>query len=476
MKAQDLFLLINEIDEKLIADTEECDVKPIHITPKRRSPFKGIMAFAACAAVLFGGIFVIVRMRGSADPLPPDNTNPSYSNNVVITVSEASDTTTETEPNVSEPEENSMPNPFGSMGELPRDYTEEYVLRFENLTSEILSLAPRDEYTAWLNSYNGKVTASEERIPPLTVLDFVKEFDISEEQLLSIVKEDNDPDWTITSDDVAVIFSDDTELINRRFINKYAVLAGDKIYTPQWFYEHTAAEYAEEGLTNYDVTTMMIKMKRLPFTDEAMKAMEEKYMEFQSSIKETEVIDEDFPEVLQAKFEPNSFEDKLRHIMLRAKTVEELKNNIAEMDTEGRVIDINVYKKTDKFEYYKTGEPVTEGNIEPADMTIYVYYDRKNQFMTYSFGSYLDTTNHPLPIYEFEMEIDKILQMSDTVEELKQLLNAYDVNERIKSIRIYIGGDTPKEITEGKLEIGMHVDIEYDRESYWSGQKNSYWQ
>lgn len=469
MKTEELFLLINEIDERLITDAEESDMKPIRVTPKKRSLLKEIMAVAACAAVLFAGTYVIIRIKSGINSLPPDNTNLTESNNIIATISETTDLTVETEP-----KENTMPKPFEfAASELP-EYTEEYVFRFENLTSEILNLVSQDKYTAWINSYNEKKLESNERIPPLTILDFVNEFNISEEQLLSVIAEDNDPAWTITREDVDVIYSGNPKLINRTFMNEYSVLHGDKIYTPQWMYEHTAAEYAEEGLTNYDVTTMMIKMKRLPFTDEAMGAMEEKYKEFQSSIKETAVKDKEFPEIAQPKFEPGSFEDKLRHIVLRAKTVEELEKNIREMDTEGRVIDINVKKKTDKFEYYKTGEPVTEGNIEP-DMFVYVYYDRKNQFMLYYVGSGLETTNQPIFTFgELEGEINKILQISDTVEELKQLLHAYDVYERINSIRIYIGGDTPQEVTEGKLEIGMHVDIEYDNGSYYSAVKGTW--
>lgn len=469
MKTEELFLLINEIDERLITDAEESDVAPISVTPKKRSPLKEIMAVAACAAVLFAGTYVIIGIKSGINSLPPDNTNPAESNNIIAAISETTDLTVETEP-----KENTMPKPFEfAASELP-EYTEEYVFRFENLTSEILDLVSRDKYTAWINSHNEKKIASKERITPLTILDFVNEFDISEEQLLSVIAEDNDPAWTIIREDVDVIYSGNPELINRTFMNKYSILHDDKIYTPQWMYEHTAAEYTEAGLSNYEVTSIMVKMKKLPFKDEAVKAMEDKYKEFQSSIKETAVKDEEFPEIAQPKFEPGSFEDKLRYIVLRAKTVEELEKNIREMDTEGRVIDINVRKKTDKIEYYKTGEPVTEGNIEP-DMFVYVYYDRKNQFMLYYVGSGLETTNQPLFTFgELEEEINKILQISDTVEELKQLLHAYDVYERINSIRIYIGGDTPQEVTEGKLEIGMHVDIEYDNGSYYSAVKGTW--
>ena len=185
-------------------------------------------------------------------------------------------------------EEPTMPEPFDlskpSGGDWLHDYTQEYVLRFENLTSDILELVPRNDFTAWLNNHDEEKLASEERIPPLTVLAFVMEFDISKEQLLSVIAEDNDPSWTITREDVDVIYSGDMELINKTFINEYSVLHNNKIYTPEWFYEHTTAEYIELGFTDDEVSYVMEKMKDLPLTDEAKKAIEDKYRKFQASI------------------------------------------------------------------------------------------------------------------------------------------------------------------------------------------------
>ena len=187
-------------------------------------------------------------------------------------------------------EEPIMPEPFDlskpSGGDWLRDYTQEYVLRFENLTSDILELVPRNDFTAWLNNHHEAKLASEERIPPLTVLDFVMEFDISKEQLLSVIAEDNDPSWTITREDVDVIYSGDMELINKTFINEYSVLHNNKIYTPEWFYEHTASEYIKAGFSDDEISYVVEKMKDLPFTDEAKKAIEDKYRKFQASISE----------------------------------------------------------------------------------------------------------------------------------------------------------------------------------------------
>ena len=251
MKEKETSKLYNSITNVNNQFIEEAQAK----TKKKKNGWLKWGAMAACLCLAAAGV-VVLSGRGS---LPP-----------------------------SDYEEPTMPEPFDlsnpSGGDWLRDYTQEYVLRFENLTSDILELVPRNDFTAWLKKHEEEKIASEERIPPLTVLAFVMEFDISKEQLLSVIAEDNDPSWTITREDVDVIYSGDMELINKTFINEYSVLHNNKIYTPEWFYEHTAAEYIELGFTDDEVSYVMEKMKEIPFTDEAKKAMEDKYRKFKASI------------------------------------------------------------------------------------------------------------------------------------------------------------------------------------------------
>lgn len=74
MKATDLFLLINEIDERLIDDAEN-DVQPEKIVVKGGLPFKEIVVFAACFAALAVGIFAIIKFKINGD-LPTVSNDP----------------------------------------------------------------------------------------------------------------------------------------------------------------------------------------------------------------------------------------------------------------------------------------------------------------------------------------------------------------------------------------------------------------
>ncbi|MCH5200340.1 MAG: hypothetical protein J1F60_05205 [Oscillospiraceae bacterium] len=256
MKEKETLKLYNSITNVNNQFIEEAQAK----TKKKKSGWLRWGAMAACLCLAAVGAVVLSQQNNLTPDIDLDYEEPTM------------------------PEPFDLSNPSG--GDWLRDYTEEYVLRFENLTSDILELVPRNDFTAWLKKHDEEKIASEERISPLTVLAFVMEFDISKEQLLSVIAEDNDPSWTITREDVDVIYSGDMELINKTFINEYSVLHNNKIYTPEWFYEHTTAEYIELGFTDDEVSYVMEKMKDLPFTAEAKKAIEDKYRKFQASISE----------------------------------------------------------------------------------------------------------------------------------------------------------------------------------------------
>lgn len=186
-----------------------------------------------------------------------------------------------------------------------------------------------------------------------------------------------------------------------------------------------------------------------------------------SKISETgEVIltvDREFPEITQIKLPAGSFDDKLRHIILSARTVEELENRIAEID-DGRVSDVSVAKKTDKIEYLKTGEPVTEGNIE-EEMFVRVALEdgvRYTYYVGYVFDSSQKCVGEPfiLDLYGFAHE-------SVTFDEFIETFAKYDDYKRVDEIHLYrnkydynndievAGGDTV-------LENGMYFYIIYD--------------
>ncbi len=74
-RSEKLFLAINEIDERLIKNAKSEEQKPIEMKPEPRSPIKGIIALAACVAVLAVGVFALVKFKlnSGIEPAPIQN-------------------------------------------------------------------------------------------------------------------------------------------------------------------------------------------------------------------------------------------------------------------------------------------------------------------------------------------------------------------------------------------------------------------
>lgn len=85
MRAENFFLLINEIDEELVLEAEgEADHEvgqPESAKPRSRFPFKGAIAAAACFAALAAGIFMIAKIRINR-PVTSDMNDAGYGGSV----------------------------------------------------------------------------------------------------------------------------------------------------------------------------------------------------------------------------------------------------------------------------------------------------------------------------------------------------------------------------------------------------------
>lgn len=177
-------------------------------------------------------------------------------------------------------------------------------------------------------------------------------------------------------------------------------------------------------------------------------------------------VDREFPEILQIKLLPGSFEDALRHIILSSQTVEELESRIAEIG--GRVSEVKVTKKTNKIEYLKGGEPVTEGSIE-KDMFVRVWLD-DGVWYTYWVGYTFESSQRHVGISDgsdFTLALDFIAREAGTFGGFIAAISEHDDYKRMEEIHLYrnlddynngietVGDDTV-------LEDGMYFQIIYE--------------
>lgn len=73
-RSEQLFSIINDIDDDIIDEAKIKEEAPVLMKPEPRSPIKGIIALAACIAVLAVGIFAIVKFKlgREMDPIQSD--------------------------------------------------------------------------------------------------------------------------------------------------------------------------------------------------------------------------------------------------------------------------------------------------------------------------------------------------------------------------------------------------------------------
>lgn len=101
MRAEDFFLMINEIDDALVLEAEGNGAPPekAPAMAMKRFPFGGIIAAAACFAALAAGIFMIARIRMSGTFSPGDSAvsaSESSANAVEVTSSESAESSSST--------------------------------------------------------------------------------------------------------------------------------------------------------------------------------------------------------------------------------------------------------------------------------------------------------------------------------------------------------------------------------------------
>lgn len=191
----------------------------------------------------------------------------------------------------------SMPEPFeradNSGGDELHDYYSKYVFRFGNINSTLISLADEEEAQKWINSQLS------EQDYEFTVLDYINYFKIPKEELIKAISDSKFPEgWIINISDIDIIYSGNVELINKTFVNEYALLYDNKIYTPEWLYNNSIADYIKEGLPANEVKACLNRMKVFPFTDAAIAALDKKIMTIPEMYNSDFVFDDTYDETL----------------------------------------------------------------------------------------------------------------------------------------------------------------------------------
>lgn len=102
---------------------------------------------------------------------------------------------------------------------------------------------------AWINTF--ETMGGTRPLDECNLYTQITEFSISREQLEEYRDwcEERFNEQFLTDEQVEALYTGTMEEINRVFASPFAVVAGDKVYSPQWLTEHTAEEYLAGGIT-----------------------------------------------------------------------------------------------------------------------------------------------------------------------------------------------------------------------------------
>lgn len=101
-----------------------------------------------------------------------------------------------------------------------------------------------DNYTKWIAQFRSHDNPGGRDPAELTITNAVKELCVSKQDFIA-----GNRGVTYSPAQIDAIYSNDPKLINRAFVNRYALLHNDAVYTADWLASRSASCYAKESLT-----------------------------------------------------------------------------------------------------------------------------------------------------------------------------------------------------------------------------------
>lgn len=315
MTAFDIYSAIGGVSEDILEESE--------IIPRRKvTKIIPLMAAAACFAVVAVGLSHTLRSDDIEQPVTDmtieSNIETSIQTSPYETGEESSPTTgdgftvtentdpnastetiemyTETSPVVEEEttvncttshddEEIGMPAPFvileGTGGDQYANYYLPCNFILDDIPVELMNLRDSVEVTKWLkkDKLSTRPTVPSSIKDYVNIYSFITDFNISREEAETALEYYlNTPEEFVHIEyrDLDIIYSGDIELITKTYASEYSIVVGDKIYSPEWVYTHSAEDYKTAGITAEDILSRVDSYSRILFTDEARLAFSEK--------------------------------------------------------------------------------------------------------------------------------------------------------------------------------------------------------
>ena len=190
---------------------------------------------------------------------------------------------------------------YGVIYEMPRPFPEidgtefpeywRYPVDEEQLhiPAYLVELVPREDFDDWFDSFGAFNTIENPTVNDFpNVVSFVRYFDyITDDDILTAYEDpfynqnDHDKIWYDKLAQTLTVRNDYDNVYVNMYIGAYAIVVDDKyIYTPEWVYNHSIAEWEMAGITPELITEKLGYYDDYNYTDEARAAFEYKLKRF----------------------------------------------------------------------------------------------------------------------------------------------------------------------------------------------------
>jgi len=143
-----------------------------------------------------------------------------------------------------------MQNELPVGGDARKEMCTKYKTIFYGADTFLAEIVGKEKFNEWLSKFENERDKWE-----CNIYNAVRELNISKDDFIKANK-----GISYTSKQIDAIFSDDEDEINRAFVNDFALMVDDKIYTPDWLAVHTMSDYEKNGIDSGKLKEYLTKI------------------------------------------------------------------------------------------------------------------------------------------------------------------------------------------------------------------------
>lgn len=260
LRAERLFSILGEIDPEMSVGEEQ---EPKNISLK--TGWAAVLGIAAVLALVVGVFGLHSRHGLTTTPIPTtptvDYSTPNVTEPPPAVEPDVSDTAVSDHPE--EPDADIMPELFsnngeGTGGDENAMFFSLVKWKFDGIDMCLSDLRERERGEMWERKWadsmkdNGEAVRADETV---NIYAFIKAFGITKEEAEAAYEYclDSGDDQLISRAELDILYSGDEEAIARTVASDYAIVVGDKIYSPYWLYLHSVEDYAAAGIDPMEI-------------------------------------------------------------------------------------------------------------------------------------------------------------------------------------------------------------------------------